>query len=86
MTMETASLTGRTRYREKRRFFRPNLLVLQVEIRSQGRRSYSAGASIEEDPFDFTFWRDAKAVDLINNPGSHRHNDPRHARFSEAGL
>lgn len=61
------TLTGKTRYREKRRLFRSSLLVLQVEERHQGHHTYSTGFSVESDPYDFTDWRDAKPIDIINN-------------------
>lgn len=53
------NLTGRIRYREKKRWFRRSVLVLQVE--EQQTRYSNEGHSSNE----ILFWRDATIEDLL---------------------
>lgn len=53
--------TGRVRMREQKRWFRPSLLVLQVEVRIVGLDYDGMGGTLNVDA---TVWRDATAEDL----------------------
>ncbi|RWJ03440.1 hypothetical protein [Mesorhizobium sp.] len=54
--------TGKRRYREQKRFLRPSLLVLQVEVNEM--------TMIGRWPERVTFWRDAKVEDLMAIPAA----------------
>lgn len=49
-------LTGRRRYREQKRWRKPSLLILQVEVNEM--------TMIDRWPERCTFWRDAAIKDL----------------------
>jgi hypothetical protein len=59
-------LTGKVRCRILTRYFRKTLLVQQVEEQSKGvHDSYCvATCSIDDIPYDRTYWRDATVEDL----------------------
>jgi len=59
-------LTGEFRYRILTRCFRKPLLVQQVEEQSKGvhERYCTYTGSIDDIPYDRTYWRDATVEDL----------------------
>lgn len=57
----TRTLTGRTRFREEKKFFRPSLLVLQVEERVRGN---SDAMGNEMPAFEYLEFRDISITDL----------------------
>lgn len=60
----TQTVTGLTRYRPHKRWFKAPLLVLQVEIREHGHYVvFNSGHPTTED-VDHTFWRDAMVEDV----------------------
>lgn len=59
--MVTETLTGRTRVRPLKRWFRAPLLIMQVEVHRKGTIVDSRG---ESDAVDFTEWRDAVVEDF----------------------
>lgn len=59
-------LTGRRQFRQQGRLLRRPQVVLQVEVRVQGNRSYDCGrAGVEIERIDYCFWRDARPNDLL---------------------
>lgn len=65
--MITRTLTGKTRFREHRRWFKPSLLILQVEERLTGTvPAFHDGSSEEVDKYEF---RDLHICDLPS-PGA----------------
>lgn len=59
--MITRNLTGRTRFREEKRFFKPSLLILQVEEHLTGFAPSSNGGT---DSIDELKFRDLSVCDL----------------------
>lgn len=57
----TRTLTGRTRFREEKKLFRPSLLVLQVEERVCGN---SDSHGNEMPAFEYCEYRDISITDL----------------------
>ena len=55
------TLTGNTRCRIQKRLFREPLLVLQVEVRREGRAPDPASWA---GYYGYTVWRDTKVEDL----------------------
>jgi hypothetical protein len=61
----TATLTGRTRYRVERRWFRAPLVVLQVEKRGWVTTHLFGH---HNDSKAQVFWEDAKPEDVMKEP------------------
>lgn len=57
----TLQLTGKTRYREQKRWFCRTMLVLQVEERAFGISYNPYGKGL---PVDALYWRDATVSDI----------------------
>jgi hypothetical protein len=57
-------LTGRTGYRIQKRFLRPTLVVLQVEVRQYGYYMVNSGGRVESEDVDRTYYRDATVQDI----------------------
>jgi hypothetical protein len=60
--MLTETLTGRTSHRTYKPLFRKIVLVLMVEVHKEGYEPDSHGDGRD---IDVTYWRDAKASDLL---------------------
>ena len=64
-------LTGRTRYRAQKLWFRKEpLVVLQVEKRHRGYDMTSVGGYVDSQPYDFTQWHDATFSDFGDLPNT----------------
>ena len=57
--MITNELTGKTRYRVQKRFLKPPLIVVQVEIRKRGTTYVLSGYSAYSKEIDYFLWKDA---------------------------
>lgn len=55
-------LTGKRRYREQKRLWRPSLLVLQVQYRDRAFDGFGG--------MPVTLWRDATVEDVLTIPAS----------------
>lgn len=60
-------LTGNTRLRLHKRWFREPLLVLQVEVYRTGTMLENYGSSVGSEDFNVTFWRDLRVTDNIQS-------------------
>jgi hypothetical protein len=61
--MISYQLTGKARYRVHTRWFKPPLIVMQVEIHRKGYELTDSYGGTTQD-FDDYIWRDARLEDL----------------------
>ena len=61
--MISYQLTGKARYRVHTRWFKPPLIVMQVEVHRKGHEVMDSYGGMSQD-FDDYIWRDARLEDL----------------------
>jgi hypothetical protein len=62
--MITNELTGKTRYRVQKRFLKPPLIIVQVEIHKKGTTYLSSGYYGYSQEVNYFVWEDATLENL----------------------